>query len=141
MSSLKKHDISSAAKKKSVTDEAEIGKIVSNRFRSLFIAYLMAINKQENRKGNLFDRSFKRLEITSEEYLEYVIFYIHYNPKKHGVIFDFKEYKYSSYNAINQKHKQTKLQRNKVLELYGGYAEFMNYHKVMHEEREAIILE
>ena len=58
-------------------------------------------------------------------------------------MFDFKEYKYSSYNAINQnqKQKQTKLQRNKVLELYGGYAEFLNYHKAMHEEREAIILE
>jgi REP element-mobilizing transposase RayT len=141
MSSLKKDDIPAATEKEIITDEAEIGKIVSNRFRSLFITFSMAINNQENRNGNLFDRTFKRLEITSEEYLEYAIFYVHYNPEKHGVASDFSNYNYSSYKAIVAKQKPTKLKRDNVIELYGGYNEFLNYHHVMHDEREAVILE
>ncbi len=138
MSSLQNDDIPEI---KTLNDEAQIGKFVSNQFRSLFISYSMAINKQEKRKGNLFDRSFKRLEITSEEYLEYALFYVHYNPEKHMVIYNFREYIYSSFKAIVEKQKPTNLQRNNVLELYGGYDEFFNYHDVMHDEREAIILE
>ena len=80
--------------------EAETNKIVSNQFRKMFISYSMAINKQEGRTGSLFNRPFKRLEITEQVYLEYAIFYTHYNPEKHGIVADFKTFKNSSYSSM-----------------------------------------
>lgn len=68
-----------------IKDENEVGKAVVRQLKRLFITYAMAINKQENRVGNLFDPKYKRLEITNHEYLEYVVFYAHYNPEKHGL--------------------------------------------------------
>ena len=100
----------------------------------------MAINKQENRTGNFFDRSFKRLEISEQDYLEYVIFYTHYNSEKHGLADNFKKYKYSSYRAITSTLK-TNVNREFVVDLFGGESEFHNYHAVMHDERESLILE
>ena len=100
----------------------------------------MAINKQENRVGNLFDPKYKRLLIENQDYLEYAIFYTHYNPEKHGITNNFKIYKYSSFKAIAGK-KKTSIDRDFVLELFGGKEEFLNYHNVLHEERTEIILE
>ena len=125
---------------KKITNEEEIGKIVVRQLKRLFITYAMAINKQENRVGNLFDPKYKRLEITKQDYLEYVIFYTHYNPEKHGLTDNFKKYKYSSFKAIKTESK-TNIDRSFVLELYGGRDEFLNYHNVMHDERDTIILE
>lgn len=123
-----------------LTNEEEIGKFVSNQFRKMFVAYTMAINKQEGRTGNLFDRSFKRLEITEHEYLQYVIFYTHYNPEKHGLIDDFKKFRFSSYQAFHSSQ-ATGISREFVFELFEGKSGFLNYHNGMHEEREAVILE
>lgn len=123
-----------------VTDEEEIGKMVSKQLRRFFTAYAMAINKQENRVGSLFDPKFKRLEITTQDYLEYVIFYVHYNPEKHGYINNFKNYRYSSYKATAG-YGKTKIDRKFVLEIFGGKDEFINYHSVVHEERTDVILE
>jgi hypothetical protein len=100
----------------------------------------MAINNQENRVGNLFDPKYKRLLIENQDYLEYAIFYTHYNPEKHRITDNFRKYKYSSFKAINGIGK-TSMPRDFVLELFGGKKEFLNYHNVLHEERTEIILE
>lgn len=125
----------------SYTDnEVEIGKVVSNQFRRYFITYSMAINNQEKKTGSLFSKNFKRLEIEDEEYLRYVTFYIHINPQKHGWIEDFRNYRYSSWSAFNS-NKTTQLNRNLLIELFGGHDEFQNYHQFLHEEREYNLLE
>ncbi len=100
----------------------------------------MAINKQEKRVGSFFDAKFKRLEITTQDYLEYVIFYAHFNPEKHGYVTNFRNYRYSSYKAILAQS-ETNICRDFVFDLFGGKNEFLNYHEVMHDEREAVILE
>ncbi|WP_319503135.1 hypothetical protein [uncultured Draconibacterium sp.] len=120
--------------------EAETNKIVSNQFRKMFISYSMAINKQEGRTGSLFNRPFKRLEITEQDYLEYAIFYVHFNPEKHGIVTDFKTFKNSSFIALCSKN-PTALKRDLVHEIYGSKLDFENYHKGMHYERQAIIIE
>ncbi len=123
-----------------ITNDVEVGKIVSHQFKRLFITYAMAINKQENRVGSLFDAKFKRLEITTQQYLEYIIFYTHFNPQKHGLIRDFRQYTYSSYDKIlNQPN--INFCRDVVFELFGGRADFINYHSFMHDERGALELE
>lgn len=118
-----------------ISDDGEIGKIVSNQFRRLFIAYSMALNIQEKRTGSLFDKNFKRIEITENEYLKYAIFYTHYNPEKHGNATDFRQYGYSSYSAIIS-NKTTKIDRKTVLEIFDGREDFIHYHSVLHDERD-----
>jgi putative transposase len=121
-------------------DDNVSGKLVVKQLKRLFITYSMAINKQEERVGILFDPKYKRLEITNDGYLKYAIFYTHYNSEKHGIVTDFKTYKYSSFHALTVKS-QTKINRDYVFDLFGGKSSFLNYHEIMHEEREAIIIE
>lgn len=118
-----------------ITDDGEIGKIVSNQFRKLFIDYSMALNIQEKRTGSLFDKNFKRIEITENEYLKYAIFYTHYNPEKHGFMKNFRQYSYSSYSAIIS-NKKTKIDRKTVLEVFDGKEDFILYHSVLHDDRD-----
>ncbi len=118
-----------------ITNDGEIGRIVSNQFRKLFIAYSMALNIQEKRTGSLFEKNFKRIEITEHEYLKYVIFYTHYNTEKHGLTNDFRQYGYSSYSAIIS-NKTTKIDRKTVLEIFDGREDFIHYHSVLHDDRD-----
>lgn len=123
-----------------VSDENEIGLFVSNQFRSLFITFSMAINKQENRTGSLLDKNFKRLEISNEDYLKYVIFYTHFNPVKHGLTVNIEDYRFSSYQSFLT-NKTTQLQREHVFDIFNGLEGFINYHSVMHDERMEVVLE
>ncbi len=115
-------------------------KRITSLFKSLFVTYAMAINKQEGFIGNLFDPKFKRLEITDDDYLRYLIFYTHYNPEKYHLSSDYKEYFYSSYNALISNSK-TKVNRELVMDIFDGLESFLNYHKVIHQEKIGLILE
>jgi putative transposase len=123
-----------------IKSEFEIGKLVVKQFRSLFIAYTMAINVQEKRTGSLFESKYKRLEIEDDDYLRYAIFYTHYNPEKHGFSDNFRNYGFSSYSAFFSA-KQTKIDREFVLAFWGGIDDFIGYHEYLHEDREAIVIE
>ena len=102
-------------------------KLISEGFRKFFISYSMSINKQEKRSGNLFQRNYKRKIIEDKKYFLAAVYYIHANPVHHGIVKDFRNYKYSSYNSLIG-DKGTKLKRDEVLELFGGKEQFINYH-------------
>lgn len=103
---------------------------LKNGFRSLFISYSQAINKQEGRHGSLFCKPFKRKRIDSNEYLSHAIAYIHQNPQLHGLVENFRDYKWSSYlSIISDFH--TLLDRQKVLDWFGGKDPFIDFHDSM----------
>ncbi|MFV0593773.1 MAG: hypothetical protein ACK5M7_20545 [Draconibacterium sp.] len=117
-----------------------ISKFIPDQFRKMFISYSQAINKQEHRDGPLMLSKFKRIEITQHEYLEYAIFYTHYNPEKHGLIQQFADYKFSSYKALLSES-ATRINRSLVFDIFQGKANFVDFHKGWHTEKEDIILE
>ena len=123
-----------------INDQIAIGKFISNQFRRLFITYSMAINKQENRTGSLFEKNFKRLEITENEYLLYTIFYTHFNPEKHFITQNFRTYQFSSYHVIINEN-PTNVNRDLVFDIFNGKKEFKDYHSGWHEEKKNVILE
>ena len=123
-----------------INEEKEVGNIVSEQFRRMFIAYSMAINKQEKRKSSLMDKNFKRLEITEHEYLKYCIFYVHFNSEKHGYVANFKDYKLSSFKAYLSE-KETRIARKHGLEIFEDLESFINYHNVWHEHKHDTLLE
>ena len=76
--------------------------VLSEGFRSLLSSYSRAINKQENRTGNLIQQNTKSkcvLDIGSTEgnYAEVCFSYIHQNPVRAGLSDKEENWHYSSY--------------------------------------------
>ncbi|MCK9168230.1 MAG: hypothetical protein M0O94_06675 [Bacteroidales bacterium] len=72
----------------------------SRHFSNFFNAYAKAINKQTGMDGSLFRRPMKRISITGESYLKYLLLYIHTNPVHHEICELPEQYKWTSYNAF-----------------------------------------
>ena len=106
---------------------------VSKQFQRLFTSYSMALNKQLGRKGNLFQKNFKRRIVAGENDLKNTIHYIHVNPLHHFLDRDFENYTFSSYRIIIDK-KPTHLKRTEVLNRFGGVEKFVNYHRTYKRE-------
>ena len=105
----------------------------SKHFLKFSLSYTNKINFQEKRNGSLFLSHFKRIHVDTEDYLKRLIFYIHNNPVKHGLVDDYKLYPYSSYNSIIS-HKPTRLARTEVLGLFENKEGYTSYHKFLHDE-------
>jgi REP element-mobilizing transposase RayT len=114
---------------KMVAEQGQTGKILnpSQQLGNLFNAYSKAINKAYRRSGSLFEHPFERIEVTSEQYLLRLIIYIHHNPQKHGLIADFRDWPYSSYQALCST-RPTGLRRDDVIAWFGGPAQLAAAH-------------
>ena len=100
---------------------------VSLAFQRFFTAYSQAINIQERRTGSLFEKPFKRLEISSTRQLANLVHYIHTNPQKHGITNDFRQYPWSSYERIIR-DRPSKLKKEEVLNWFSNKENYVNYH-------------
>ncbi len=110
----------------------------SQAFSNLFNAYAKAINKGYGRTGSLFEERFGRIPVTSDAYFTTLIFYIHYNPQKHGFVGDFREWEWSSYRALIGTG-QTKLKRVEVLNMFDGLKGFEEFHQGMMDEKQLTV--
>ena len=106
----------------------------SQAFSNLFNAYAKAINKGYGRTGSLFEERFGRIPVTNDSYFKNLIFYIHYNPQKHGFVDDFRDWEWSSYHALVGTG-QTKLKRDEVLNMFDGVKGFEEFHQGMVDEK------
>ncbi len=112
----------------SPTGETVTGKNpVSLAFQRFFTAYSQAINIQEHRTGSLFQKPFKRLEVKSVRQLANLVHYIHTNPQRHGIIDDFRQYPWSSYERI-LKSKPSKLRKEEVISWFNNRENYLRYH-------------
>jgi putative transposase len=109
--------------------------IVSHQYQKFFQSYAMAFNKQQNRIGTLFQTPFKRAKISTNDYLIKCVHYIHFNPQKHGLIKDFKDYPWSSYQSYLSQ-KPTKLRRDDAIEWFEDLIGFLQQHKLMPEDKQ-----
>lgn len=100
---------------------------VSLAFQRFFTAYSQAINAQQRRTGSLFQKPFKRLEVSSTRQLANLVHYIHTNPQKHEIIDDFRQYSWSSYDRI-MRDKPSKLKKEEVLQWFKDKENYVNYH-------------
>jgi REP element-mobilizing transposase RayT len=99
-------------------------------FSHLFNAYAQAINKQQGRTGSLFERPFHRISVETEAYLQTLVVYIHQNPVRHGFVSSCGDYPWSSYQSILST-KPTGVEREAVLEWFGGRENFVAMHRRM----------
>ena len=125
----------------SSTDKPKIVN-ASKQFSNLFTAYTLAMNKRYNRTGSLFEKNFKWKVVNSENYFQKLIFYIHNNPVHHRFTENIVEYPWTSYGTILST-KQTKLQRNRVIQAFNDLENFKYYHSINQDlgEIEGLIIE
>ncbi|HET8861461.1 hypothetical protein [Marivirga sp.] len=102
--------------------------LISRNFSNLLNAYAKAFNKMFERKGSLFLDNIQRKKIKDENYFTHLIHYIHYNPVHHGFVRDLNDWKYSSYHAFLSE-KKTRLERENVLQWFGGKNDFEKFHQ------------
>ena len=112
---------------KNQISEKSVSQIISHQFKKFFQAYAMAYNKQHNRVGTLFQTPFKRALVENTDYFKSLVYYIHANPKLHGITKDFFNYEWSSYRRI-MIESNTKLKKKELLEWFGGIEGFIEYH-------------
>ena len=101
---------------------------VERQLGHLLNAYARTINNRYDRTGRLFQHRFGRKVVTSEAYFTGLIYYIHFNPQHHGLLDDFRDWPHSSYHSILSESK-TALQRDEVLEWFGGRTEYRKFHE------------
>jgi putative transposase len=114
-----------------VIDEISFEKGIKN----FFISYSKAINKKYNRVGSLFQGRYKISEIKTDSYYTTIITYIHQNPVIAGLVKNMEDYKYSSYIAYLSK-RETMINREEVLEWFGGLNGFITDHLAVLEYKE-----
>ena len=108
-------------------------RLVSKKFSDLFNSYSKSINKAQNRTGSLFETPFNRVLVDNDQYFSQLIWYIHFNPQRHGFMKDFRDYPHSSYHS-HLSNKLTKLSREEVLKWFGNENEYVKFHNLQHDE-------
>lgn len=101
---------------------------VIRQFNNCFIAYAKAINKAFGRTGALFEPRFRRKHVDNHRYFTHLVAYIHRNPLHHGFVDDFREWPWSSYDAVLAQER-TRIPRQQILDWFGGRAKFLEAHQ------------
>jgi putative transposase len=113
---------------KSPQDIIWLNKKVSKSFSNLFNSYTQAFNKMYNRMGSLFMQNMKREEVCTDGDFCRVVHYIHANPVHHKFVKGVDKWSYSSYNTFLSQA-PTKIERDYVLQVFGGLDWFIKYHQ------------
>ena len=93
---------------------------ISTFMRKVGVAYAMYFNAKNNRVGNLFLKPFRSRHISSDEYFQRVLQYVHCNPAelfepgwKKGIVKNIKvlerkliQYPYSSFSSYTGDHRR-----------------------------------
>lgn len=101
---------------------------ISKSFGNFFSSYTQSFNKVYNRKGSLFIPSMKMENITNDNYFCKVIHYTHANPVHHGFTKTIEDWLHSSFRIFFSTS-STKLERDYVLDMFGGLNAFIKYHQ------------
>jgi REP element-mobilizing transposase RayT len=131
---IKTSEVALASVEAEEKDGARNSSTASLALANFFNAYAKAINHAYARNGALFEHRFRRVEVAEELYGLRLIHYIHHNPQKHGFVEDYRHYSHSSYRAFLS-DRPTGLQRQQVLEWFGGRERFVAVHQTLTDEK------
>lgn len=103
-------------------------KKANKSYSNLFNSYTQSFNKVYARKGSLFMQNMKSEEITDDNSFCKVVHYLHANPVHHRFVKAVGMWPHTSYN-IFLSSMPTKLERQYVLDMFGGLEQFIKYHE------------
>ena len=97
----------------------------SQAFSNVFNAYAKYINIAYQRTGPLFERPFKRIPVKDSPYFLRLLVYIYQNPQLHGLIDDFRDWPYSSYDVLSG-NQPTFIRRDVIWKWFGDVTDIIN---------------
>ncbi|WP_375582610.1 transposase [Cyclobacterium xiamenense] len=95
-------------------------------FSDFFNSYTKAMNNRFHRKGNLFNRAFKKTPILSEQQWQETFLYIHLNPVKHGFVENHSNWKWTSWGAYEYLDRPSKINREYYLNFFDDWVHVEN---------------
>ena len=109
--------------------ELNYNTLTSRAFKRFFQAYTESVNNHLRRKGSLFSRQFRRIEILNDEQFKKIMLYIHTNPVKHGITRDFRDYKWTSWESYMTRSIPKHI-IDEAYDLFGNKQAFIAAHEV-----------
>ena len=101
---------------------------LGNTFGHLQNAYSLYFNNKYKAVSGLFEKHFERKLIDSLEYFQQLVVYHHRNPESHGIINDFKQYFWTSYQELSNPLVTPYVNVPMTLEKFGGINPFFEAH-------------
>ncbi|MDQ3845945.1 MAG: hypothetical protein M3342_18340 [Bacteroidota bacterium] len=117
-----------------------VSDFLMERFSNWLNSYTKAFNKMYNRKGALFMDCLCRVEIKTDAQLRGTVFYIHKNPVHHGLCTTMETWQWSSYHKYFHNKPNTEAAKE-MLEWFGGWQGFIQYHQQPIYLKEALVVE
>lgn len=102
--------------------------MAERQMNSFLVSFANYSNNKYSRKGGLFQKPFRRIEVVDDSHLQQAIIYTHANAQKHALVKDFKDHPYNSYTATV--HNDPIFTDTKsVVDFFGGIEKFKSIHK------------
>ncbi len=92
-------------------------------------SYAIAYNNRNKRRGQLFLKRMKRVSVSEENRLSYLVAYLHHNPIHHGFCDKYKSWKYSSYGVYLKAIGSSNIDLEYIFEWFGGQKKLLEYHE------------
>lgn len=105
-----------------------LGRPPSKTFGNMFNAYTKAINNGYGRSGSLFEKPFRRKPVQGAAYFWNLVVYIHQNPERHGLVDDFRNWPYSSFDTLTSPKQAPLVARTALIDWFGGTAALLEAH-------------
>lgn len=118
----------SLTEKKFQEQECTLNELIVHGFKRFFQSYSLSFNKVHKRNGNLFYKPFKRVAVEKETHFTQAVVYVHANPVRHGLLKDFKAYKWSSWQTLIADG-ETQLLRKELWDWFGNKESFIKTHE------------
>jgi REP element-mobilizing transposase RayT len=130
LENIKKQEDRTQAMKSFLSDqnnELFFDAMIERQMNSFLVSFANYTNNKYSRKGGLFQKPFRRVQIADDIHLQQAIIYVHANAQKHNIVRDFKDHAYNSYQATVNK-KVASIDTKNVLDLFGGIEAFKSMH-------------
>ncbi|MFZ1370776.1 MAG: hypothetical protein WAR78_10350 [Ferruginibacter sp.] len=102
--------------------------MIERQMNSFLVSFANYTNNKYYRKGGLFQKPFRRIEVADDNHLQQAIIYVHANVQKHNIVLDFKDHPFSSFQPILN-NDTSFVDVNNVLGFFGGIEKFTTIHK------------
>lgn len=115
-----------------VYQHAEQG--IADLMMSIGTAYTMYFNRKYQRRGPLYESSYRASLISEDAYLEHISRYIHLNPRQ------YKSWPYSSYHAYLSDKSREWLHPEQILGMFNSKREYRQFVSEYESAKETIDL-
>ena len=109
--------------------DATVDMLLTHQAARWFSSYMKGFNHRHRRTGPMLKQGFRRVAQGTMSHILDKIAYNHHNAIHHGLVKEYHQHPFSSYNAFTQ-NKKTLMAKEEVLDWYGGLEGFLNYHQV-----------